>query len=349
MVNDMALKRVFIFVFALFILCLPCGQVEGIVLHPETEPNLVTWTERPSDGVVGRWGNNASCVAVAPSYVITTRHQGGGNSTTVTIGETAYSISRIINHPTADIRLVELSDANLVEYASLNFDADEQGQEIVLGGYGLGAGERVEIRYRHDYYTFGYEWQGPETEPNNTDLRWGTNQIEALAETLPGNYTSDILVSQFDKPEATDYECSIAEHDSGGGWFAGGEDGWKVVGLSRMTIGFTPSMSFFMTEESPPQLFPKYPNEPLPNYAPTDPEGYVIIYNYLDAVRISSYAEWVIEAMCVNELRNLASNWLVDGCDETNNYCDNADKTRDGVVDIKDFAVLAGEWLKRGD
>ena len=53
MVNDMALKRAFIFVFAVFILYLPCGQVEGIVLHPETEPNLVTWTERPGDGVVG--------------------------------------------------------------------------------------------------------------------------------------------------------------------------------------------------------------------------------------------------------------------------------------------------------
>ncbi|MCF7956640.1 MAG: hypothetical protein K9M75_12625 [Phycisphaerae bacterium] len=345
----MALKRVFIFVFAVFFLYLPVGQVEGIVLHPDNEPNLLTWSERPANDVVGRWGSNASCVAVAPNYVITTRHQGGGSSTAVTIGGTSYSISKIINHPTADLRVVELSDANLVEYASINYEADEQGQEIVLGGYGLGAGERVEIRYRREDYTFGYLWQGPETGPGNIELRWGTNQIEAVAETEPGYFTSDILVSQFDPPGATDYECSIAEHDSGGGWFLAGAGGWKVIGLSRGTFGFEPAMSVFMTEESPPQLFPKYPNGPMPNYMPADSEGNPIIYNYLDAVRISSYAEWVIEAICVNELRNLARNWLVDDCSETNNYCDNADKSRDGVVDLKDFAMLAGRWLKQAD
>jgi len=62
----------------------------GIILHPDGEPNLVTWIDRPSDDVVGRWGNIASCVAVSSNCVITTKHQAYNTSTFVEIGALLY-------------------------------------------------------------------------------------------------------------------------------------------------------------------------------------------------------------------------------------------------------------------
>ena len=53
------------------------GTAPAIVLHPgECEPNLVEWTDRPHDDLIGRWGSNGSCVVVSPNCVVTTMHQG---------------------------------------------------------------------------------------------------------------------------------------------------------------------------------------------------------------------------------------------------------------------------------
>ncbi len=79
---DMGVKSLCRFAILLCCLCAVC-PVWGIVLHTDNEPNLATWVDRPSTGVVGRWGTNASCVAIAPNYVITTRHQGISSGTTV--------------------------------------------------------------------------------------------------------------------------------------------------------------------------------------------------------------------------------------------------------------------------
>src|SRR3989304_9329776 len=91
---------------------------QAIILHPEGEPNLAAWTDRPDDDVVGRWGSNASCVAIARNCIVTTHHQGGGASTSVQIAGVTYSIAQIWNHPTADLRLVRLFGANLAAFAA---------------------------------------------------------------------------------------------------------------------------------------------------------------------------------------------------------------------------------------
>ena len=78
-------------------------------------------------------------------------------------------------------------------------------------------------------------------------------------------------------------------------------------------------------------------------------DGHPIRANHLGAVRVSSYAEWIIGSMHTFELQNLAGQWLNAGCDETNNYCNYADIFRDGVVNLKDFSVLAANWLNPPD
>lgn len=65
---DMGAKSLLRFTVVLCCLCVVC-PAWGVVLHPDNEPNLATWTGKPHNDVVGRWGTNASCVVVAPNYI----------------------------------------------------------------------------------------------------------------------------------------------------------------------------------------------------------------------------------------------------------------------------------------
>jgi hypothetical protein len=345
---NLALIRVSILFSSIWLVLLFGAKAKGIVLHPDNEPNLLTWTERPSDNVIGRWGTNASCVAIAPNYIITTKHQPDAEivlDTEVEIGGVTYSIDSIINHTTADLRVVKLNDANLVEYASINFEPNEPNQVAVLGGFGASRGDTLFVVEdigdgAEIEHTYGYEWlyPSPPTVANGI-AGWGTNKVVSTAST-----SSELIVCQFDpnstiSVHSTDYECTLAEHDSGGGWFLPDEDGgWKVIGLSRGVAPIGGQSWFMYTDEIiVPVEIPQYPE------SITIPP---VKYNHLDAVRVSSYAEWIVESVYLLELGNLAGHWLNDDCDEANNYCNGADVFRDGIVNMKDFGLLAGRWLE---
>jgi len=197
----------------------------AMVMHPDGEPPA-SWSDKPSDNILGRWGNNGSCVAIAPNYVITTRHQGGGVGTTVVIGGNSYTVSQVWNHASADIRIAKLAGANLTEYAGLYSATDEVGKEIVLGGYGKGRGDDLTSGSGKVY---GYSWAGDD----NQTLRWGTNTIDASAIRSSWGFTSETLRADFDiLSNGTDYEAAPAEWDSGGGWFVKVDDQWLVVALN---------------------------------------------------------------------------------------------------------------------
>lgn len=315
----------------------------GIILHPDHEPDPVTWVERPDNNVIGRWGDNASCVVVSPHYVITTRHQTYSDSNVpgikITIAGTEYTIDKFFTHPSADLRLVRLNNANLAEYVSVNFDPNEVNQVAVLGGYGDGRQDPplpegylpLEIfKWPNRYYTYGYYWD----DSSNTIQRWGTNNVVSTS-----SYTSELIVSQFDEALATEYECTIGDHDSGGGWFLPASGGWKVIGLNRGVIGFDPGQSRFLYTNgvSIPTQIAVYPDSMSMDS---------IAQNHLDAVRISFYAEWIIETMYASELQNLAVEWLRDDCDVENNYCNGADVVDIGVVNLADFAAMSSVWLE---
>lgn len=335
MIRENFLKPGCLLAIALCLVTLSLPNAEAIILHPETEPDLLVWTEKPHNDVVGRWGSNASCVVVAASYIITTRHQGGGTSTPVTIGGVPYTINKIITHPTADLRLVKLNNAHLTEYAFINGDPNEVNQVAVLGGYGDGRAEPPLKAFSASgtFCCYGYLWDNSA----NTTQRWGTNEIAATSHVTEG-YSSELIVSQFDAPLTTDYECSVGDHDSGGGWFLPTSKGWKVIGLSRSTATYSPFQSRFLNLYAMSTPIPAYPN-------PMSMDS--IECNHLDAVRISPYADWILENMHASEMQNLALQWLCTGCNEANNFCDNADMSRDGNVNMKDFVILAEQWPKR--
>ncbi len=315
-------RNIFFFIISILLL-FRAEQSFGIVLHPTYEPNLATWTERPDSNVVGCWRTNASCVAIAPNYIITTKHQGGTLATPVVIGGVTYSIDKIWPHPTADFRVVKLHSANLKSYVDMYTEPNEIGQPIVIGGFG---------KRRNEEYTNYYTWT-TETNNINSPLLFGTNQVDNVGFVDTDTYDSEILVAHFNSPSASLYECTIAEFDSGGGWFIKDNSEWKVAGLSR-------------------------------GLKVVDKSWYTPAFdrNYLDSVRVSAYTDFVSQSITTcdkptpgdfngdyivdnNDLEDFVLYWLDDDCAAENNYCQGSDLELDGDVDLVDFAVFAENWL----
>lgn len=322
-----------------------CAQIPcfAIVLHPDGEPNLIEWTDRPHEDTVGRWGTNASCVAVSSNCVITTRHQGGGTASLITIAGQEYEIDQIWNHSTADLRLVKLKNANLAHYVSLFTDTNETDQELRIGGYGRGRGSILQTSGT----TYGYSGE----ISGNTTQRWGTNKVNGYSSNIvTSSYTSDVIYADFDglgEGDSTSYESTIAWYDSGGGWFLKSDGQWKVAGLSlRVAIHF---------EEGHEGDFDYILNEAWfrerarPNRRQPD---------YLDAVRISSYQQWIndtIPEVLPGDLNGddgvnlidfavFSDFWQNTDC-HAPDFCLRADSEPDGDVDLVDLAAFLENWV----
>ena len=212
------------------LLVLLFSHANAIVRHPEDGGS--NSFAHPSSNVIGLWGSNASCVAIAPDLVITTRHQGGGVGTTVKIAGGSYRVSKqyiaYLGETELDMRIALLSDANLTDYVDIytGSTSDIIDLPIVIAGFG---------KYRADPIINGgsvceYEWSDLKSE----SPLWCTNICERVDQIWGTNY----YVADFDGPdesidaEATTYEGSVAEHDSGGGWFVYISGKWKLVGLT---------------------------------------------------------------------------------------------------------------------
>jgi len=316
----------------------------GLILHPDGEPNLAVWTDRPSEDVIGRWEYNACCVAIRPNCIITTRHQGGNLNTPVRIGGVVYTISEIWDHNAADLRIAKLRGANLTNFVDIYENTDEVGKNIVLGGYGVGRGEILQKQG----ITYGYRWDNS----GNTTLRMGTNKIEGTKNNKTfKDLTSDVILADFDgldEGEATVYESTLASYDSGGGWFIKADNKWKIAGLSR-AVG----VHFEEGHESDPNYMlyeAWFRSRSEPNIRQPD---------YLDAVRISSYAQWIKDTLReavagdlngdgyvdLADFATFAQSWMSKHC-QWPSWCLGADFEPDGDVDWADLAELANYWLQ---
>jgi len=337
-------QKSFVYVLILSVfLFWAAGSTLAVVLHPAGEPNLVTWTDRPADDVVGRWGSNASCVAVSSNCVITVRHAGGGINTRVEIGGKTYTIAQIWNHSTADLRLIKLAGTNLANFVDIYENIDERFKQIVIGGYGDGRGALLQ----NGGVTYGYQWDGS----SNTTRRFGTNKINRTKnnDTI-GDLTSNIVIADFDglgEGQSTLYEGIVADHDSGGGWFIKDGSIWKVAGLCRAVgihyeqghegdLNYMLNESWFRDRDDPNVLDP----------------------DYLDAVRLSSYATWIYDTIPdvlpgdlngddyvdFSDFAVFAQYWLNSDC-HAPDWCLGADFGPDGDVDCADLEEFASYWL----
>jgi len=323
-----------------------CAGASGVILHPAGEPNLAVWQDRPPTAVIGRWGSNASCVVVSPNCIVTTRHQGGSTATVVRVDGVAYGIDRIWNHPRADLRVVRLLGAAFNDFVDLYDAGGEIGRSVVIGGYGLIRG--LELVTGGTVY--GYSWQAT----GNTVLRMGTNRIDSIPAPASGDaYTSEILAADFDglgSGFATQYECTVARHDSGGGWFIKRDGQWRLAGLSRSIEAHYAEGH----EDDPNYILEQswFRNRGQPELP--DPD-------YLDAVRIGPYADWIRMALGSPMPGDLNEDLRVDFADAAilglhwgrtdcaaPDFCGRADFEPDGDVDFDDLAWLAVHWLTPG-
>jgi len=335
---------VYVLVFTAFLIC-PAGLALGVVLHPGSEPNLVTWTDRPPDDVVGRWYYVASCVAVSSNCVITTRHQGLHANLFVEIAGKQYPVSQVWDHNTADLRVAKLYGANLANFVDIYTNIGEVGKNIVISGYGDGRGELLQ----QQGITYGYQWDNT----NNTTLRFGTNRVDRISNNsnLDG-IISNVIIADFDglgDDISTTYEGITAAHDSGSGWFIKVAGIWEVAGLSRTV-----------------QVHYEAGHEDDPNYIiyeqswfrdSNDPN--ILSPDYFDAVRLKSYADWIYQTIPPRmpgeltgdewvdfaDLAVFVSFWLDTDC-HSPDWCLGADFEPDGDVDFADFAQFACYWLQ---
>jgi len=335
-------KKSLVYVLVLTaILFWTAGSALGVILHPDGEPNLVTWTDRPPDDVVGRWRSNASCVVVSSNCVITVRHAGSSVNALVEIAGEQYTVSEVWDHNTADLRIAKLYGANLANFVDIYENTNEVGRYFVVGGYGDGRDGLLETQGM----TYGYQWDNS----SNTTLRFGTNRIQGVQtdSTLEG-FTSDIIIAYFDglsEGISTVYESTPADHDSGSGWFVKTGGIWKVAGLSRAV-----------------EVHYKAGHEDDPNYAIYDQSWFrdsndpnVLHPDYFDAVRISSYAQWLRDTLPqagdlngdddvdFTDFSVFALYWLSSDC-QAPSWCHGADLEPDGSVNWADLAKFATYW-----
>ncbi|UCG46449.1 MAG: hypothetical protein JSU94_13185 [Phycisphaerales bacterium] len=337
-------RQSYIVLLAAALLFCIAGSARGLVLHPGGEPNLATWTDRPSDNVVGRWGHTACCVAVSRNCVVTTRHQAGSLNTQVEIAGGRYSVSDIWEHETADLRLARLYGANLTDFVELFEGRFEAGRQVVIGGFGAASGALLE----NHGVVYGYDWDSS----SPAKLRWGTNRIERTEDNKSlEELVSDVVIADFDglgEGKSTVYECTVGGHDSGGGWFVKTAGDWRLAGLSRAI-----DVHFEQGHENDPNYSlwqAWFRDRGNPGAARPD---------YLDAVRISSYAGWIKQRIPAVRPGDLTGDDLVDMSDlvvfghywgsrecRYPDWCAGADSEPDGDIDWRDMVEFSNNWLE---
>jgi hypothetical protein len=319
------------------------ASASAVILHPQGEP-----TSPPEGldlGMVGRWSTNASAVALGPNKILTTRHQGGGSRSTVVFDGRSYSVeSQTILSPDADLRVATISGpqgqpANLTQYAPLYTRTSEASNDFILTGFGR---TRLGTLYQ-DGEAVGYTWS------SQKELLWGTNRVDytgsgilkAQANSNGTTYDTVVIQADFDALDgyqATQYEASPAEWDSGGGWFIQDNGTWKLAGL----------------------------NAYLPDHVEDqhdDNDGLEATYFWsaerIWAVRISHYANDITAAIgggpvppgdanwdsVVDEqdLNILKANYRSESLDESLTAWRQGDFNGDEFVDFSDYTILA-KW-----
>ncbi|MFP4105531.1 MAG: dockerin type I domain-containing protein [Phycisphaerae bacterium] len=302
----------------------------AVVVHPGGE------VQPPSElsSSIGRWGSNASLVAVAPNYVITTRHQGGGVGTRVELAGTEYRVSQQWITGSADIRVAQIETldyrpANLPTYVptfSISDGLEPLRQQMLVGGWGDTRGQ--ELIGHNTGEVYGYSWAAT----GNRSQTWGTNVIDRIEDdpSVVRSWTSWLLQADYDGPDHSPTEGAAADHDSGGGWFHQTAEGWRVIGLNAYVAKVGESCF------SSPRTGSDWPDS-------------------LSMIRVRSYSDWINSVAdpfsvppgdanwdgAVNELdlEILNANWGL-----ANMTWREGDFNGDSMVNLLDFSILSTRY-----
>lgn len=284
----------------------------GIILYPELENNNIP-INNYFKKIVGRWGNNASCVVIHPEYIITTSHQGGDINTIVEINSTPYSISQIFKHPIFDITIAKLNNANFSNFSILkqNLDTSILEKEIYITGFGKGRGDNY---YRNEQFC-GYYWKNE----GNINFRLGTNKVR----TILGNS----LYYDFDELESiniTSNECSVSQYDSGGGSFLYEDGFFYLIGI-HVSVNSSGYSSFCPTNAV-------FEDHNIASY-------YEWIEEIIPSVELNPPSDFNKDGTVdIYDLCLFFENWLFEG--ESN-----IDINKDEIINLHDFQFIKKYWM----
>lgn len=209
----------------------------ALIVQPSGGATLPT--DLPLDAV-GTWGSNAAAVAVAPGWVLTTRHQNSlaspANVNVVIDGNTyvtdvANQILFDSGGNTVDLRLVPILDgsgdpAELTSFVEVYSGSLAIPTLSAITGFGPTIGSPD---------TDGFDWMG--TFTNTNGLNVGQNNIDLVSDLTEGTYSGmSVLVADFDElgiGGSVDFEATGSFADSGGAWFVNDGGTWKITGLTH--------------------------------------------------------------------------------------------------------------------
>jgi len=212
--------------------CVIATPAFAVVVGQETAPSGdwdVSW-----DYVYNYKGSSA--VAVDDYWILTAAHVADdGGSGELVIGSETYTQQEIVFHPNSvDLALVRY-DKVLPGYYDLYISSFPSGSGNLLTAVMIGYGYTGED---HDSY---YTW---DTNTAGTK-RWGTNEIDETAQVTYGSWTSKGFWMDYDSiasGKRTEYECGVAQHDSGGGSFVKDvDDVWKLAGINTTVASNAPA------------------------------------------------------------------------------------------------------------
>ena len=218
---------------------------------PVAAPAVVV--QGPADGVVvnagvlnafARWGNNAAAVAVAPDWVLTSRHPDRLDAPPdrdVVFQDGAAFRTRMSDPANAlnlspDLRLVRIFDADGNPAARADTlsvltpdTALAPGDELTIGGFGPGRGTPEADGFAH---------QTGGAAANGNPLRFGLNRFDGGDTVDDPDSPFDglaVLLADFTEantPGATAAEAGLGPGDSGGAWLIDVGGGLQIAGLS---------------------------------------------------------------------------------------------------------------------
>lgn len=176
----------------------------------------------------GNWRGFAG-TPIAPNWFLTARHLGGSVGEEFHFAGRAYRTTARFDDEASDLTLWRVC-GEFPTYAPLFRGTNEVGLPCVLFGRGRARGAEMTITNEAgEIRLLGWRWgDGAGT------LRWGTNQISALANY--GGFEANALAGTFDADAGAD-EAMLTGGDSGGAVFVRREDRWELAGIALAVDG----------------------------------------------------------------------------------------------------------------
>lgn len=167
--------------------------------------------------------SGASCVAIAPNWVITAKHVGG---TTVDFDGVVRTAAQRFDHPDADIALLRFASPLGVNFYSIDF-ANPLGREVTLVGYGS---------------TGVAGPTGVTITGGGGTRRSGTNTIDRKQTNVTFNGINFFNAWEYDLDGPTgngtlgggrtSREAGLWFGDSGGAWLVNNGGSWNLVAVN---------------------------------------------------------------------------------------------------------------------